>query len=109
VRFQKGPESVGILRFWGGPLRKSNFIGRSYKVLLAQAGLPMIPFRNLRHTAATLLLTLGEHPKVVQERLGHSRFGITMDVYGGVVPSVQRGAATKLEAFLNEDAKIGYS
>jgi integrase len=59
-----------------------------------------VKFHNLRHTHATLLLANGEHPKVVQERLGHSSIGITMDTYSHVMPSMQEAAADRLEGSL---------
>jgi integrase len=40
--------------------------------LLREIGLPHMRFHDLRHSAATILLVAGVHPKVVQERLGHS-------------------------------------
>ncbi|HYL09365.1 MAG TPA: tyrosine-type recombinase/integrase [Candidatus Acidoferrales bacterium] len=43
-----------------------------------RAGVPRIRFHDLRHTHASHLLRAGVHPKVVSERLGHSRVGITM-------------------------------
>jgi integrase len=86
----------------GGPLRKSNFTRRSFKPLLRAAGLPNIRFHDLRHAAASLLLKLGVHPKVVQERLGHSRVSLTLDTYSHLMPSIQRSAATKLDAFLRQ-------
>jgi integrase len=81
----------------GGPLRKSNFCKRHFKPLLKAAGLPNIRFHDLRHTAATLLLLAGEHPKVVQERLGHARISLTMDTYSHVLPNIQAGAVDKLD------------
>lgn len=81
----------------GGPLRKSNFIRRIYKPLLRRAGLPVIRFHDLRHTAATILISLGEHPKVVQERLGHAKTSMTLDTYSHVLPNMQQAAATKLD------------
>jgi len=65
----------------GGPVRKSNLVRRSFLPLLKQARLPRVRFHDLRHTAATLLLLQGVHPKVVQERLGHSQISITLDTY----------------------------
>jgi integrase len=53
---------------------------------------------DLRHTCATLLLLDGESVKVVSERLGHSTVALTMDVYSHVLPTMQEGAAEKLEA-----------
>ncbi len=57
-------------------------------------------FHALRHTNATLLLLQGEHPKVVQERLGHSTVSMTMDIYSHVLPRMGKAAADKLEALL---------
>ncbi|WP_425387719.1 tyrosine-type recombinase/integrase [Aneurinibacillus terranovensis] len=55
----------------GEPLNLSNIVNRSFKPLLKNAGLKSIRLYDLRHTCATLLLTAGENPKVVSERLGH--------------------------------------
>lgn len=66
------------------------------KKLLQKAGLPDIRFHDLRHSAATLLLNAGVHPKVVQEILGHSNISMTMDVYSHVLPTMQREAMNKL-------------
>jgi integrase len=75
---------------------------RSFRPLLVRAGLPSIRLHDLRHSAATLLLSLGEHPKVVQERLGHSTIGVTMDIYSHVLPDMQRNAASKLDTLFAE-------
>jgi integrase len=84
----------------GGPVRKQNLVRRSFKPILQKAGLPDIRFHDLRHTAATLLLAAGEHPKIVQERLGHSQIALTMDTYSHVLPSMQKAAADRVQAIL---------
>jgi integrase len=56
------PSSIGT------PLEPRNLF-RDFKGLLQSAGLPEIRFHDLRHTAATLMLEQGIHPKMVQERL----------------------------------------
>ena len=66
--------------------------------------LPRIRFQDLRHTHATLLLLQGENPKVVSERLGHSSVQITLDVYSHVLPGMQEGAASRLDAALRGSA-----
>jgi integrase len=50
--------------------------------------------------AASLLLATGVHPKVVQERLGHSMVSITIDTYSHVLGTLQREAADKVEEML---------
>jgi integrase len=82
----------------GKPLRKSNVMRRSFNPLVEAAGVPLIRFHDLRHTAATLLLAQGVHPKVVQERLGHAQIAMTLDTYSHVLPSMQRDAADRLDA-----------
>ena len=84
----------------GGPLRKTNLLRRWYHPLVEKAGLRRIRFHDLRHTHATLLLSQGVHPKVVQERLGHASVTLTLDTYSHVTPSLQADAAVQLDAAL---------
>jgi len=71
------------------PIRRSHFHAYWFKPLLKRAGLPDIRFHDLRHTSATLLLSAGIHPKIVQERLGHAQISVTMDTYSHVLASLQ--------------------
>ena len=73
---------------------------RPFHTLLADAGLPDMRFHDLRHSMATILLVAGIHPKVVQERLGHSSIAMTMDVYSHVLPSMQEDVARKFDEML---------
>ncbi|MEX0678892.1 MAG: site-specific integrase [Pirellulales bacterium] len=90
----------------GGPLRRTHFHVNHFKPLLATADLPAIRFHDLRHTSATLLLAAGVHPKVVQERLGHSQIGITLDTYSHVVPTMQLEAAAKLDTLMRSSTRV---
>ncbi len=99
------PDGLVFCDTQGGPLRKSNLLRRSFLPLLKRAGLPVIRFHDLRHTAATLLLAQGVHPKIVQERLGHSQISITLDTYSHVLPGMGREAASKLDAILTKTAR----
>ena len=62
--------------------------------------LPRVTLKGLRHTHATLLLELGEHPKVVQERLGHSTITTTMNIYSHVTPTMQKAAVERFAQHL---------
>lgn len=84
----------------GLPMWRANLHRHSFKPLLKAAGLPDIRFHDLRHTAASLMLTQGINPKVVAERLGHSSIAITLDVYSHVLPSMQQDAASRLDTLL---------
>lgn len=68
--------------------------------LLVKTGMRKIRFHDLRHTCASLLVFIGEHPKVIQERLGHSSFKITMDLYSHLMPNMQLQASEALEKLL---------
>ncbi|HEY5094870.1 MAG TPA: tyrosine-type recombinase/integrase [Candidatus Eremiobacteraceae bacterium] len=85
----------------GQPLTKGWLVVQSFQPLLKLAGLSPIRFHDLRHTAATLLLADGQHPKIVQEMLGHSSISITLDLYSHVTPSMQRGSADRMNAILS--------
>ena len=85
----------------GRPLDVRSLVRRSFLPLLEAAGLPRIRFHDLRHTAATLLLGQGVHPKVVAEMLGHSRISTTLDLYSHVTPTMQREATVALDELLS--------
>ena len=72
----------------------------AFKSILAHAGLPDIRFHDLRHTAASLMLQQGIYPKVVQERLGHSKINITLDICSQVLPSLQDQAVAKMDGLI---------
>ena len=84
----------------GGFIREWNLRKQSFLPLLRQANLPKIRFHDLRHTAATLLLGRGIHPKIVSEMLGHAQISVTLDLYSHVTPTMQREATDALDAVL---------
>lgn len=90
-----------------GETRSPNEISRRWKYRVAKAAkvlgadaVPAVTLKGLRHTMATLLLESGVHPKVVQERLGHSTIATTMNIYSHVTPTMQRAAADSLSALI---------
>ena len=72
----------------GTPTNSSNLMYRSFKPILKRAGLPQIRFHDLRHTCATIRFMKGQHPKHVQELLGHASIAMTMDIYSHVIPGM---------------------
>lgn len=82
----------------GTPVTRDWLRRHSFGPLLKRTKLPTIRFHDLRHSAATLLFSSGCHPKVVQERLGHSSIQITLDTYSHSLPSLQKDATDKLDA-----------
>jgi len=85
----------------GGAIERGNMTRRSFEPLLKRAELPRMRFHDLRHTAATLMLGKGVHPKIASEMLGHSKVGITLDLYSHVTPTMQQQAVTALDAVFN--------
>jgi len=82
------------------PLQRSNVVRRSFKKLLARAGLPSIRFHDLRHSHATLMLASGANVKVLADRLGHSDPALTLRVYAHAFESDQREAVNRLDRHL---------
>jgi integrase len=67
----------------------------SYKPLLKRAGLPQMSFHDLQHTFASVMMP-NEHPKIVQEILGHSRISTTLDIYSHLSQDMQEEAVGRL-------------
>jgi integrase len=60
-----------------------------------------IRLHDLRHTQAVLGMEAGIHPKVMQERLGHAKVSITLDIYSHATPTMQREAADLVGALVH--------
>jgi integrase len=103
---QKLRESLGLLPFTDDDLIFCQFDGRPYlpdsithawHKLALRCGLKGVRLHDARHTHASLMLKQGIHPKIVQERLGHSSIQITLDTYSHVTPGLQEAAANKFD------------
>lgn len=82
----------------GGPIRRTNFRRRiCVPAVRASVGGPCT-FHDLRHTHAALPIAQGEHPKVIQERLGHASIKTTLDTYGHLFDGLDEAAADRLDA-----------
>ena len=80
----------------GTPLNP-NTVSHTFSKMVARAELPHLRLHDLRHIHATMLLKAGIHPRVVQERLGHSSIATTLDIYSHTVPGLQKAAAERLD------------
>ena len=91
----------------GGPLRYSNFRRRVWLPAVEATGFTDFTFHSLRHSHAAVLIALGEHPKVISSRLGHSSISVTMDTYGHLFDGLDARAADRLdEAYSRPSAPI---
>lgn len=81
----------------GGWLRP-DAVSATFLRRAARHGMPRLTLHGLRHTWATLALEQGIHPRVVQERLGHSTIAITLGIYTHVSPTLDDEAAETVAA-----------
>lgn len=84
----------------GKPVSTGNF-HKFWTRILENTGMRQIRFHDLRHTCASLLLSVGVHPKIVQELLGHSSIKITLDLYSHMMPNMHADAVKALDQMLN--------
>lgn len=84
---------------FGGPTDPS-WSRQVFYAALEKAGMPRVRFHDLRHTAATLALMQGVHPKVVSDMLGHGTVGLTLDTYSHLLPAMHQQAAAAMDAIL---------
>ncbi|MGG3839703.1 site-specific integrase [Paenibacillus thiaminolyticus] len=100
----------------GTPVNQRNLMRNYYRIIKkiqkVHPDFPKIRFHDLRHTHATLLLKAGIHPKIVQERLGHSSINVTLDTYSHVLPNLQeavlRNVGDSITGQQNEEKKPLY-
>jgi len=91
------PDSFVFVTELGTPIEPGSLSKHLLK-LMRDNGLEGVHFHSLRHSYASLLLKAGEHPKVVQELLGHSSIQVTMDIYSHVDPEIKKRAARSINS-----------
>jgi integrase len=83
-----------------GGFREMSHVRRAWKKALKAAGLPAVKLHGARHSHLSMLLDADVHPKVAQERAGHSNIGITMDTYSHVLKRKHEETAGVVENIL---------
>ena len=97
VGVQQSDDGFVVAQADGRPLRPHS-LGQEWVRFLARTpALPRVRFHDLRHAHATHMLANGVHPKIASERLGHSKIGITLDLYSHVIPGMQEDAAARID------------
>lgn len=87
----------------GGPLRNSNWRHRVWKPACEAAGMPGgLRIHDLRHTAASLMVSTGANVKAVQRQLGHAKASMTLDRYSHLFTDDLEAMAERLEAVFHE-------
>jgi len=95
-----------VFSHWDGTPLLPDSITHAWVKLVRKCGLKGIRLHDARHTHATIMLKQGVHPKVVQERLGHSTISTTLDTYSHVSPGMQEAAARGFDDILNRESKL---
>lgn len=85
----------------GNPLDGRNLRGRQFPRLLAKANLPAMRIHDLRHSAASMLLSDGVPIKVVSEMLGHTDVATTLRIYAHTIEGAQSQAASYMDRLFN--------
>ena len=81
----------------GGCLRRSNFRRRYWlPAVRASVGEPL-RYHDLRHSHVAILISMGEHPRLIANRLGHTSVRTVLDVYGHAYDDIDIAAAERLE------------
>ena len=88
-----------------GKLLLPDTVTHAWINLVSRAGVKAIRLHDARHSHANLMLKQGVHPKIVQERLGHSSIQITLDTYSHVAPGLQQAAAKAFDKLLEHKAE----
>ena len=85
-----------------GGIVSPDWFTRTTKRLAAEAAVPPLTPHAARHSWASIALAAGTHPKVVQERLGHSSIAITLDRYSHLTDGMDRDAAELVAALIRK-------
>ena len=95
-----------VFSHWDGSPLLPDSITHAWVKLVRKCGLNGVRLHDARHTHATIMLKQGVHPKIVQERLGHSSISTTLDTYSHVAPGLQQAAAKAFDDILKKDSTL---
>ncbi len=88
-----------VLSYNGIPTSKHT-LPRALEKLAELAGVHRIKIHALRHSHASLLISMGENPLLIKERLGHEKIQTTLGTYGHLYPNTNLEVANKLTGIL---------
>lgn len=95
----RAPDDLVFVNGRGNPVRPQAFHTNVWAPAIDGAGLARRPrIHDLRHSHASWLIAAGVHLGVISRRLGHEDIRTTMNVYGHLMPDLQREAAAAADA-----------
>lgn len=112
-------DTLGYLKLWREQQMKSDYI-LSYNELPSNkhgvrhilkrvsklCGLKDITIHDLRHSHASLLISMNEQPLIIRDRLGHSDIQTTLGTYGHLYPNSHKEVAEKLSGYIQQTSKV---
>lgn len=104
-RFPKGSAAAFVVAQIDGRPFQPNSPTHERTRILSTSGLERIRFHDLRDSHATQMPAAGVHPKVAQERLGHSTIAITLDIYSRIMLGMGADAAERVDAAIRSAVK----
>ena len=99
VQQQVLPNCELVLSYNGTPTSKTT-LPRALEKLAGLAGVHRIKIHALRHSHASLLISMDENPLLIKERLGHEKIQTTLGTYGHLYPNTNLEVANKLTGVL---------
>ena len=102
-RLEPGPAWTGtgfIFTKPDGRPMDAEQVSKASAQIATTAGSKGVQFHDLRHTHASLMLSLGVHRKTVSEGLGQASVSIAMDTHSHVLPGLQEDAAQRFSTLL---------
>lgn len=102
AKFPPHPDGFVFTTQRGAPVDAANFRTRIWRPLVKAHELVGFRFHDLRHSHAAHLIEQGQHPKVIQERMGHGSIQVTLDTYGHLMPGMDERVVDTLDAALDQ-------
>ena len=94
------PKCKLVLSYNGTPTSKTT-LPRALEKLAKLAGVHRIKIHALRHSHASLLISMGENPLLIKERLGHEKIQTTLGTYGHLYPNTNLEVSNRLTGILH--------
>lgn len=115
-----GPDGLMFVTAGGTTPLRSNFArllkdrtikGKVIPGAIARAGLDGrgVNMRQLRHTAVTLMLSMGLDILDVQERIGHEKGSTTFDIYGRVLANRRKRGTDLMAGAMTENMRTRFT
>jgi hypothetical protein len=97
---QKVLKDCDLLLSYNGIPTSKHTLPRALEKLAGLAGVHRIKIHALRHSHASLLISMGENPLLIIERLGHEKIQTTLGTYGHLCLNSNLEVANKLTGVL---------